>query len=97
MALIYKNQSRQEALAKKLGLTQAAGGYRLSDLSSVLFGSRGNTFDELQYMRNKNTSAAGVDDRMSNSWVKFAKSRGVTGTDRADQAEREFYTEGSYP
>jgi len=45
-------------------------------------------------MRNKNTSAAGVDDRMSNSWVKFAKSRGVTGTDRADQAEREFYSEG---
>jgi len=30
----------QEALAKKLGLSAGAGGYRLSDLASVLFGAR---------------------------------------------------------
>jgi len=96
MALYYKNQSRQEALARKNPLTAANGGYRLGDLSSVLFGNRGNDYDELQYLRNKNTDATAVNAKKGDAWIKFAPANGTAGNNRADQTEREFYQEGTY-
>ena len=93
MGLFYKQQNKIEALSKKTGLPLT--GNRASDLASSLYGDRGNTFDELKYLRNENASDEGVDIRNSDAWITYAGAKGVT-TNRADQLEREFYKEKAY-
>ena len=94
MGIFYKHTDRLNALAKKTGLSLATN--RESDLMGALFGGRGNKYDELQYMRNANTDAQGVNNKDSDALTKFTTGKGVTNVSRADQLEREFYQEKDY-
>jgi hypothetical protein len=93
MGIYYKNQDKLVALAKKTGLSLENN--RLSDLMSALYGGRGNSYDELQYLRNQDGDTTGVNDKGSDAWTKFAKGKSVVGN-RADQLERDFYHKGNY-
>ncbi len=95
MPIFYRNQNKIEALKKKLGAAYSTA--RLSDLMGALYGGRGNKADETNYLQNQNGDAAGVNRKDSDAWVTFANQHGVTAINRADQAEREFYLEGTYP
>ena len=93
----YYNQSILEKLAAKApGATPAGFPPRRTDLSGVVFGGRGNSYDEIQYLRHQNTDAEGVDNKDSDAWNKFATGRGVVGS-RPDQERREFYITKSFP
>lgn len=92
MGLQYKNQSKLEKMSAKTGFAS----YRISDQGNALFGGRGTDFDELVYLKGKNGDAAGVNSKRSDAWTKFGTGNGATGS-RADQIERDFYIEGTYP
>ena len=92
MPLFYKNQNKVEKMSAKTGLTS----YRLSDHMRALYGGRGTKYDELVYLNGQNTDAATVNRKDSDAWTKFGKGNGATGS-RADQIERDFYKEGTYP
>lgn len=93
MALQYKNQSKLEALSRKTGLAN----YRMSDQADVVYGGRGTEYDELVYLNGQNSDAATVNRKRSDAWLKFSQANGVAGSNRADQQEREFGIEGTYP
>lgn len=88
MAIYYKNMDKLVALAKKTGLSLASN--RLSDLQGVLYGGRGNKYDELQYRRHINTDAEGVNNKDTDALTKYATGKSVVGS-RADQLERDLY------
>lgn len=92
MAIYYKNQSQLEALARKSGNTSS----RLSEQRRLVYGGRGQKYDELVYLNGQNADAATVNRKDADAWVKFASANGGT-TNRADQEEREFYKQGNYP
>lgn len=96
MALIYKNQRKREQLAVKAGLTFALN--RTGDLAGIVFGGRGNDYDELQYLRHQNGDAVTVNRFISDGKVKFspANSSG-SASNRADQQDHDFRINGSYP
>lgn len=87
-------QSKLEALSKKTGNSS----YRLSEQQQILYGGRGvnKGSDELVYLNGKNADAPKVNRHSSDAWVTYANANGVTGIKRADQAEREFYKEGTF-
>jgi hypothetical protein len=94
--LIYKNQAKREKLAAKTGLSFT--GNRLSDMSSQLFGARGNEYDELQYLRHQNTDAQAVNQKLSDAYVKMAPANGSGSTsNRYDNQYHDLLTNGTYP
>jgi hypothetical protein len=88
MGIYYKTSDKIAALAKKTGSTNPVN--RLSDLMGTLYGGRGNSYDELQYLRNQDGDTTGVNDKGSDAWTKFAKGKSVVGN-RADQLERDLW------
>lgn len=92
MALFYKNQSKVEKMSVKTGRTS----YRLSDQKNALYGGRGNDYAELVYLNGQNGDGATVNRKNSDAWTKFGTGNGASGS-RADQIERDFYKEGTYP
>lgn len=92
MALTYKNQGKLEKLSAKTGIANS----RISDQADVVFGGRGGHYDEIQYLRNQNTDAAGVNVKFSDAVTKFGPANGAVGT-RADQIEHDFDANGTYP
>ena len=92
MSIFYRNQGKVEKMSAKT--TQAS--YRLSDQMHALYGGRGSKYDELVYMNGQNDDAATVNRKDSDAWTKFGTGNGATGS-RADQIERDFYQEGTYP
>ncbi len=91
--LAYRYQSKIETLSRK----SANSSYRMRDQMVKVYGGRGEKYDELVYLNGKNSDASGVNRKKTDAWTKFSKANGVTGTSRADQAEREFYIQGNYP
>ena len=92
MTLFYKNQGYVEQLSVKTGIAS----YRLSEQRKILFGGRGNKYDELVYLRGQNGSAQAVDQKLSDSWTKFGPANGAVGT-RADQIFHDFTKNGQFP
>lgn len=92
MSIFYKNQNRIETMSVKT--TQAS--YRLSDQRNALYGGRGTNYDELVYLNGQNTDAATVNRKRSDAWTKFGIGNSATGS-RADQIERDFFKEGTFP
>lgn len=92
MALFRKNQGIIEKMSVKTGVAT----YRLSEQRRILYGGRGSKYDELVYLRGKNTSAVTVDTKHSNAWAKFGTANGAVGT-RSDQIFHDFTINGSYP
>ena len=92
MANFYTRQGELETLAVKSGLTSR---YR-SDHRVTVYGNRGGRYDELQYLRQQNTDAATVNTKLSDAWTKFGPANGAAGT-RADQIQRYFMENGTYP
>jgi hypothetical protein len=92
MALFYKNQGKVEKMSAKT--TQSS--YRLSDQRNALYGGRGADYDELVYLNGQNADAATVNRKNADAWLKLGTGNGATGS-RADQVERDFSQEGSYP
>lgn len=92
MPLFYIRQGEVEVLSKKTGVAS----YRLSEQRRILYGGRGGKYDELQYLRNRNSSAVGVDTRGSDAWTKFGTANGAAGT-RADQIVHDFTKNGTFP
>lgn len=97
MALVYKNQARLEALARKV--TGIPGITRFSDLETPLFSQPGQAkrkSDEIAYYQNKNTDAPTVNRKMSDAGNTFWEANGAAGAVRADQAEHDFYANGNF-
>jgi hypothetical protein len=88
MGIYYSNQDKLAALAKKTGSTNPVN--RMSDLMGTLYGNRGNRYDELQYWRQQNSDAKGVNDKDEDAVTKFATGKSVVGS-RADQLERDLW------
>ena len=92
MAIFYKIQGEIERLAKK-NASGCTSKYR-SDQRAARYGGRGGVLDELNFVRTN--SAAGVDKKLSDGWVKYGNARGAN-TNRADQAKHDFTVVGTYP
>jgi hypothetical protein len=92
MSIFYKNQGKVEKMSAKT--TQSS--YRLSDQRNALYGGRGMDYDELAYMNAQNEDTATVNRKNSDAWLTFGVANGATGS-RADQVERDFSQEGTYP
>lgn len=92
MAIFYRRQGEVETLAAKTSLTSP---YR-SDHRVTVYGGRGGKYDELQYFRQQNTDTAAVNAKLSDAITKFGPANGAAGT-RADQIERDFYQNGTFP
>ena len=94
MALFYQLQGYLQKLKNKTGVSSD----RLSEQRQILFGGRGETYDELVYLRGQNTDAAGVNRHESDAWVKFAPANGSGSTsNRYDQQFHDFTVNGSFP
>lgn len=87
MALNYPTQSKLEKLAKKTpGATPTGFPSRMTDMSGVVFGGRGQAFDELKYLRNQNTDASGVNEKDADAGNKFFSANSAGNTDRTISA-----------
>jgi hypothetical protein len=97
MPLIYKNQARLEALARKV--TGIPGPSRFSDLETPLFSQPGQgkrKSDEVTYYQNKNADGAAVNRKLSDAGNTYWEANGAANQVRADQAEHVFYQNGTF-
>ena len=69
---------------------------RESDLRRIVFGGRGGEYDELQWLRNQNSDATGVNERLADAWRKYAIGQGVISS-RPDQEKDDFYEQKDFP
>lgn len=69
---------------------------RESDLRRIVFGGRGMEYDELQYLRQQNGDADGVNDKLIDAWHKFATGQGVVSS-RSEQEIDDFYEQKTFP
>lgn len=83
-------------MIEKLSVKTGVSSYRLSEQRKILFGGRGSKYDELVYLRSKNTDASTVNTKHSNAWSKFATANGAAGT-RSDTIQHDFTKNGSFP
>lgn len=92
MAIFYKNQG----IIEKLSVKNSVSSYRLSEQRQILYGGRGQKYDELTYLRGQNGSGTAVDAKDSDAWQKFGSANGANTT-RSDQTFHDFTKNGSFP
>lgn len=94
MGLFYKNQG----IIEKMSVKTTQSSYRLSDQRNALFGGRGSKYDELVYLRGKNTDATVVNTKTSDAHVKFDPANGSGSTsNRYGQQFYDFSISGTFP